>query len=190
MLVPSAGTRADSGSWFLPLDIWGQKSFDFRGSCSHNVPARNRTVSLLFKAGPDSLSASWCAKPSPEREPAFFFLPNSQVPIPLGVLQRAEQPPQLRQEFRVFLNLFWKEGGGIGKQQCQCFCNLSWSYQRWSLTFCPCDFAVWRWRERMVKLWMLGPQLVRKKGVRKQRRASWDLVWTTKVAEKWDKFLN
>lgn len=36
----------------------------------------------------------------------------------------------------------------------------------------------------MVKLWMLGPQLVRKKGVRKQRRASWDLVWTTKVAEK------
>lgn len=25
-------------------------------------------------------------------------------------------------------------------------------------------------RERMVKLWMLGPQLVRKKGVRKQRR--------------------
>lgn len=112
VLVPSAGTRADSGSWFLPLDIWGQKSFGFRGSCSHNVPARNRNVSLLFKAGPDYLSASWCAKPSPGTEPAFFFLPNSQASIPLAVLQRGEQSLQLRQEFEVFLKLFWKESGG------------------------------------------------------------------------------
>lgn len=61
---------------WLPVSALGglrAKSFDFRGSYSRNVPARNRTMSLLFKAEPDSLSSAWCAKPFPGRQWACFF---------------------------------------------------------------------------------------------------------------------
>lgn len=36
----------------------------------------------------------------------------------------------------------------------------------------------------MVKPWVLGPYWIRKEGRRKQRRKSWDLVWTTSMGEK------
>lgn len=64
------------------LGYLGAKSFDFRGIYSRNVPARNRTMSLLFKAGPDSLSSAWCAKPFPWERARLFFLPSSQVSVP------------------------------------------------------------------------------------------------------------
>ena len=93
---------------WLPVSAPGYlraNPFNFRGSYSHSVLARNRTMSVLFEAGPDSLSSAWCAKPFPRERASLLFLPELQVSIPLAVLQRAERSLQLRQEFRVFLNL-------------------------------------------------------------------------------------
>lgn len=64
--------------WLLvsALGYLRAKSFGFSGNYSHSVPARNRTMSLLFKIKPDSLSSARCAKLFLWERASLFSHPN------------------------------------------------------------------------------------------------------------------
>lgn len=142
-------------SQFLPLEIWGQNPLASEGV--------THAMSLLeIELCPFSLKQSQilCLQldvqsPSPGRQQACFFSQIHKCLYPWQFYRGLKSLFNWNRNSESFLTFFGKrevlsESSGTAVR----FVWAGWTY---SLTFCPDNFAVSRWRKRMVKLWMLRP---------------------------------